>query len=49
MRFDKKMKLQEIADNFGLSRRTICTIIKMDITPHENALRIKGEEVTWNR
>lgn len=49
MRFDKKMKLQAIADSFGLSRRTICTVVKMDITPHENAIRIKGEEVTWNR
>ena len=38
MRFDKKMKLQAIADSFGLSRRTICTVVKMDITPHENAI-----------
>lgn len=48
MRFDKGMKLKDIAKIYSLSRRTICSIVKMDVQPHIDALKEKGEEVGWN-
>lgn len=45
----EKMKIHEIAKTYGISKRTVATLLKKDATPIINKLKERDENTSWNK